>query len=50
MLSFVQPSISLPSELWLAMPFVVTIAALAVMGRRTAAPRYLAIPLIREHD
>ena len=49
-LGFVQPSISLPSELWLAMPFVVTIAALAVMGRRTAAPRYLAIPLIREHD
>ena len=49
-LGFVEPSISLPSELWLSMPFVVTIAALAVMGRRSAAPRYLAIPLIREHD
>ena len=49
-LSFVRPAITLPSELWLAMPFVVTIAALAVMGARAAAPRYLAIPLIREHD
>ena len=49
-LSFVRPAITLPSELWLAMPFVVTIAALAVMGARAAAPRFLAIPLIREHD
>ena len=49
-LSFVLPDITLPSELWLSMPFVVTIAALAVMGARAAAPRYLAIPLIREHD
>ncbi|MYB29259.1 MAG: ABC transporter permease [Acidimicrobiaceae bacterium] len=49
-LSFVQPGITLPSELWLSMPFVVTIAALAIMGARAAAPRYLAIPLIREHD
>jgi simple sugar transport system permease protein len=49
-LGIVEPSISLPSELWLAMPFVVTIAALTVMGSRAAAPRFLAIPLLREHD
>jgi simple sugar transport system permease protein len=49
-LSIVEPDVSLPSEVWIAMPFVLTIAALAIMGPRSAAPRYLAVPLIREHD
>jgi len=49
-MAILEPNISLPSELWLAMPFVLTIVALAVMGPRAAAPRYLAVPLIREHD
>jgi simple sugar transport system permease protein len=44
-----DPSVSIPSSLWLAAPFVLALAALAGAGhRRTAMPSALSIPYDRE--
>ena len=37
------PSIDLPNELWLALPYVVTLVALAGLGARDATPRFLGL-------
>ena len=46
-LATVEPVFSLPSQAWVALPFVVTIIAVATLGKRAAAPRYLGIPYAR---
>ena len=46
-LEAIRPAFEIPSELWLAMPFVITIAALASLRGRESMPRYLAIPFAR---
>ncbi|MEX0663297.1 MAG: ABC transporter permease [Acidimicrobiia bacterium] len=40
----VDPSISLASELWIALPYLVTIVALAGLSRRGGTPAFLGIP------
>lgn len=46
-LAFAQPRVSLPSQLWLALPYVLTIAALAGLIVRVRQPSALAIPFVR---
>lgn len=46
LLFVVRPSVTLPSQLWLATPFVLTIVALAVLGRSAAQPRFLGVAYI----
>ena len=46
-LATVEPRFTLPSQAWVALPFVVTIIAVATLGQRASAPRYLGIPYAR---
>jgi len=39
-----EPSVSLPSQLWIATPYLITIVALAGLSRRGGTPAYLGIP------
>ncbi len=45
-----EPAWSFPSQLWLALPFVVTLLALAGAAGHTQAPAALTIPYQRDHD
>ena len=47
-LTLARPSVSLPSELWLALPYVITLLALAGLVGRVRMPRDLGIPYDRE--
>ena len=47
-LTLVRPSVSLPSELWLAVPYVVALLALAGLVGRVRMPRSLGVPYERE--
>jgi simple sugar transport system permease protein len=47
LLALVQPHVSLPSLLWLALPYALTIAALAGVIVRVRQPRALGIPFVR---
>jgi general nucleoside transport system permease protein len=46
-LAITHPSFQLPAQFWLALPFVLTLVALASLRRRAAMPRHLGIPYIR---
>lgn len=46
-LAFVQPDVSLPSQLWLAIPYALTIAALAGVIVRVRQPNALGVPFQR---
>ncbi len=43
-LFMIEPNVSLPSQLWIASPYLVTIVALAGLSRRGGTPAYLGIP------
>jgi ABC-type uncharacterized transport system permease subunit len=45
-----EPEWSFPSQLWLALPFVVTLLALAGAAGHARAPTALTIPYQRELD
>ncbi len=41
-----HPYVTLPSQVWLAMPYVLALVALAALRRRSAVPRYLTVPFV----
>ena len=47
MLAVARPEVSLPSQIWLAAPYVVALVALLASSRQTNMPRYLATPIPR---
>jgi ABC-type uncharacterized transport system permease subunit len=49
-LTLARPSVSLPSELWLALPYVITLLALAGLVGRVRMPRDLGIPYDIPYD
>jgi ABC-type uncharacterized transport system permease subunit len=46
-LAVVHPDISLPAELWLAMPYVIALLALAGLVARVRMPQRLGLPYTR---
>jgi ABC-type uncharacterized transport system permease subunit len=46
-LALVQPDVSLPSQLWLAIPYALTIAAIAGVIVHVRQPSALTIPFVR---
>lgn len=47
-LAVIAPSISIPSQLWLALPYVLALLALAGLAGRAELPRALGVPYRRE--
>jgi simple sugar transport system permease protein len=45
-LAIYRPDITLSAQLWLALPYVFALVALAALRRRAAVPRYLTIPFV----
>jgi simple sugar transport system permease protein len=46
-LALTRPAFGIPAQLWLALPYTLTLIALTGLRNREAVPRYLGIPFVR---